>query len=217
MLGALALTGCDDEISPGSLTVTWRTAGLSCADGAITEVQARLFTYDSSDPVAEGMVDCASGRLTLDDLRPGGYSLMLQGFQDGCWTHGARREDIAIRSGAESTAANLPLDRRPRDLVLRWPFAEGGTCVDQDIEQVEVEVVVRGSVTRVVPTLCQPGELLIPGVAPGPLYLSLLGYDANGTPIMSGEKAFSESAFEGMCEGDVEIEVQLSVCDGPTC
>jgi hypothetical protein len=100
---------------------------------------------------------------------------------------------------------------------LRWPFETGGSCVDEGIEQVEVSVVVRGTVTRVVPTLCQPGELLIPSVAPGPLYLSLLAYDANGTAIMSGEKAFAETAFEAMCEGEVDVEVELSLCDGPTC
>lgn len=217
LAAGLLVVGCTDEVEPGELKVTWRTAGLSCADGAITEVRARLYSFRSAEPVAEGTVDCDAREMRLDDLQPGGYSLVLQGYQDGCWTHAARREQVTIRADQEAEALDLPLDRRRRTVALSWAFPDEGGCVEHGVDQIEIEVAVRGTVTRVVPSLCRPGELLIPDVAPGALYLTLLAYDINGTPVMRGQKAFAEGAFDSACEEDVQIEVPLSLCTGPTC
>lgn len=217
ILTALAIGGCEVDDDPGRLAITWRTAGQSCEDGAITDVRASLFNYDSPVPMAEVTADCDAGRLVVDNLPKGGYSLLLEGLQGECWTHAARREDIYIRTGLESTVENVPLDRRARDIAVHWPFADGGACVDYGIEQVEVSVVVRGSLVRMVPSLCRPGALLVPGVAPGPLSLTVLAYDVNGTPIMEGSVAFAETAFDAQCEEPVEAEVELSLCDGPSC
>lgn len=217
MIAGLLAVGCAEELEPGALTVTWRTAGLSCADGAITEVRAQLYSFNDTEPLAEGTVACDARSLRIEDLIPGGYSLVLQGFQDKCWTHGARREQVTIRAGEESEAFDLPLDRRRRTVALSWAFPGGGGCVEHGVEQVEIEVAVRGTITRVVPSLCRPGTLLIPDVAPGALYLTLLAYDINGTPVMRGEKAFAEGAFDAVCDAEVEVEVPLLLCTGPTC
>ena len=217
MLAGFLAVGCADEVEPGALTVTWRTAGLSCADGAITEVRAQLYSFSGTEPVAEGTVECDANSLRLDDLKPGGYSLVLQGFQDGCWTHGARREQITIRADDETEAIDLPLDRRRRAVKLSWAFPNEGGCAEQGVEQIEVEVAVRGTITRVVPSLCRPGSLMIPDVAPGSLFLTLLAYDVNGTAVMRGQKAFVEGAFDEICEDVVEVEVPLTRCVGPTC
>lgn len=217
MIAGLITVGCAEELEPGALTVTWRTAGLSCADGAITEVRAQLYSFSDTEPVAEGTVACDARSMRIEDLSPGGYSLVLQGFQDECWTHGARREQVTIRADEEAEALDLPLDRRRRTVALSWAFPAEGGCVEHGVEQVEIEVAVRGTITRVVPSLCRPGTLLIPDVAPGALYLTLLAYDINGTPVMRGEKAFAEGAFDAVCEPEIEVEVPLSVCMGPTC
>lgn len=217
MSAGLLSMGCTDEVEPGSLTVTWRTAGLSCADGAITEVRALLYSFRARDAVAEGVVSCESGTLQLDDLKPGEYSLELRGFQGECWTHGVRREDVVIRADEEAQAVDLPLDRRRRTVSLSWTFPDDEGCVEHGVEQIEIEVAVRGTVTRVVPSLCRAQELLIPDVAPGALYLTLLAYDANGTAVMRGETAFSEGAFDMQCTELVEVEVPLSLCEGPSC
>ena len=217
MSAGLLSMGCADEVEPGSLTVTWRTAGRSCADGAITEVQALLYSFRARAPVAEAMVPCDSGTVRLDDIKPGGYSLALRGFQGDCWTHGARREDVVVRDDEDAEVIDLPLDRRRRTVSLSWGFPDDGGCVEHGVEQIEIEVAVRGTVTRVVPSLCRAGGLLIPDVAPGALYLTLLAYDANGTPVMRGETAFSEGAFDMQCTEVIDIEVPLSLCEGPTC
>lgn len=218
-IGCLVLTlcGCEDAVEPGELEVTWRTAGLSCADGAITSVRAQLYEYERVEPVADETVECGAGALRLTELVPGGYSLVLQGFQGECLTHDARREDIDIHAGEVASVTNLPLDRRTRSLEVAWPFEGGGTCADYGIQQVQISVAVRGTERRRVPSLCQPGRMVIPDVEPGGLNLTLLAYDANGTAVMRGQAAFVESAFDASCGAQVSVDVQLSLCEGPSC
>lgn len=213
----LAPLGCEDAVEPGELEITWRTAGQSCADGAITSVRALLYEFELVEPVAEATVDCGAENLVLPDLAPGGYSLVLEGYRDDCLTHGARREDITVEAGAVSSALNVPLDRRMRSVEVNWPFEDGGSCADHGIEQVQIRVAVRGTERRRVPSLCRPGRLLIPDVEPGALNIRLLAYDANGTAVMQGSVAFVEAAFDATCEGEVSVEVPLSLCAGPSC
>lgn len=214
---AIAPLGCEDAVEPGDLEITWRTAGMSCADGAITSVRAAIYEFELAAPVAEGTIDCSAGKLTLAELTPGGYSLVLEGYSGTCLTHDARREDVSIESGALVEVRNVPLDRRTRSLEVAWPFADGQTCAEHGIEQVQISVAVRGTERRRVPSLCQPGRILIPDVDPGALNLTLLAYDANGTAVMRGSAAFVESAFDASCEGEVSVEVPLTLCAGPSC
>lgn len=214
---ALGLVGCEDAVQPGELAITWRTAGMSCDDGTITRVRARLFDFESATPMAEGEAPCSDGTITLLDLAPESYSLVLEGFQGDCLTHGTRREDIDIGAGELVEVQNLPLDRRQRTIEVIWPFRDGGDCASHAVEQLEIIVVVRGTERRRVPSLCRPGRLVIPGIEPGALSLKLVGYDGNGTAVVQGDAAFVESAFDATCGADIAIEVPLQSCDGPSC
>jgi hypothetical protein len=216
---AAGLAACGGDDRPGTVTVAWRTGGLSCAQAGIHEVRAELYGYGDNDPAATDHAPCERNELELVGVPPGGYTLYLKGFAgNGCWTHEAR-QDLHVAAGKHRELAPLPLLRRRRAVDVRWPFAAGLDCAGIGAEQVEVTVAVGDEYRLDEVYLCAGGHHRIDGVPPGPMAVTVVALDGDGQPAARGVARFGPEVFDAVPCPDavVEAAVTLAPCQTAEC
>lgn len=140
---AFASCGSEGTEEPGSLRLTWRLGGKSCAELGVVTVRVFLRGADGRDvldtppsfPCAEGM----SG-VVVEDVPAGTYLLVLEGLTtDGHPSYQGTRQGVRIERGKEtvlSQAVNLELKKS--EFLLNWEFPLGtGQCNGNQVVQVE--------------------------------------------------------------------------------
>lgn len=215
---ALALTACDDEPVPATLDLSWQTGLLTCVEAGVSTVRAELYGYGAAEPVRASERLCTDPGLVLTDIGPGDYTIQLKGLDDdGCWTHGARR-DIDLAGGA-ALSVDLPLVRRNRPLYIRWPFENELDCQGNAISQVNVRVDVEDRFSYEADFVCPglAGEL--PATVPaGELRVQITALDDQQRPAALGRITAPEDIFtDNPCEDRIEVRVPLTLCVNPEC
>jgi len=108
----------------------------------LTKINVRA---EQNDEVQnEATVACTdSGEVTLDALTPGIYTLVIEGLNGDPTpraTHRAIQDNVRVTEAKETKSDVLRLSKKPARLHLRWVFADGLQCVDNDVKEVKVEV-----------------------------------------------------------------------------
>ncbi len=217
---ALLAPGCTEAESPGEVEVRWRTGALSCGEAGVGEVRAELFDFDDTDhPSASASTLCEHLQLSILDVDPGEYALVLKGLDaDGCWTHEARRDDLVVSSGEAVVVDDLALKRRVRPIRVKWPFENESDCLGNGIEQVKVTVDVEDHFTEVYTFGCPGLERDIVGIPEGDARFSVVAIDGNGDALAEGTVDIDATQFrEQPCKDRVEVRVGLSVCEEAGC
>ena len=140
----LASSGCGDE-GPGTLIVPYVLgANLDCEERNVTEVRATLADkYDAT-------VDCEVGEVTLSDVPPGKYPLVVEAIaSDGVVImdnidNDARDVEV-VGDGASITLDEaVLLTDAPAKILLLWNFG-ASNCNNAGIDEFDVTVFADGS------------------------------------------------------------------------
>lgn len=216
-----AAVSCAEPPEDGSLRIPWRTGLQTCAEAGLATVRAELYRFGDVEPAATGGDACPLGETQVGAIRPGAYTLLLKGLDDaGCWTHEAKVLDLRVRDGEVRALDSLALFRRRRPLRVRWPFADGQTCADANIDQVEIVVEVEGLYSHAFVSLCRrmEAEVAADELPRGRLTVTVTGYEAGGTPVANGEVERGAEAFLAEpCSDSIGADVVLTPCDEPGC
>jgi hypothetical protein len=216
----LMLPGCTEAESPGEVEVRWRTGALSCGEAGVGEVRAELFDFgDTEFPSASASTVCEHEKLSIEDVDPGEYALVLKGLDaDGCWTHEARRDDLVVSSGEDVVVDELALKRRLRPVQVKWPFANLSDCLGNGVEQVKVTIDVEDRFSEVYTFGCPGLERDIVGVPEGEARFTVVALDGNGDALAEGTVDIDAEQFRASpCEDRVVVLVWLSVCEEAGC
>ncbi len=210
---------CDPPEEPGTLEVSWRTGRLSCAEAGVETVRAELFDFGGAAAAFAAEAGCGDGALTVGDISPGAYSLVLKGMDpSGCWTHEARRDEVSVPAGDTVELAELPLLRRERPLRVRWPFANELDCHGNGVEQVQVTIDIDDRTSQRHVFACPGLAREIPGVPAGDARVTVLAFDATLTPLAMGSVTMSGSDFRAEpCADFVEVRVPMELCAEAGC
>lgn len=138
--------GSEGAEEPGSIRVTWRFGGKTCADLGVATVKASL--HDSKgrevlDPAPTFPCTAGTAGDVLGNVPPGTYTLILDGItEEGKAYYQGKRDGVRVESGKETTvspAVNLELKKS--EALLNWEFPlETGQCNGNQVVQVEVSV-----------------------------------------------------------------------------
>lgn len=218
LVGA-ALLACSEPESPGEVEVRWRTGAFSCDEAGVGVVRAELFDFGGAQATASASASCEVRELSLEEVDPGEYSLVLKGLDtNGCWTHEARRDDLVVSSGAEVVVEELALKRRTRPVKVRWPFENELDCPGNGVEQVEITVDVEDRFTEVYTFGCSGLHRDIIGIPEGEARFVVVAYDANGDALAEGVITIEADHFRAEpCKELVEVRVGLSLCEEAGC
>lgn len=135
----LASSGCGDE-GPGTLIVPYVLgANLDCEERDVTEVRAVL------DDEYDATVDCEVGEVTLSDVPPGKYDLVVEAIaSDGVvimdnLDNDARKVEV-VGDGASITLDDaVLLTDAPAKILLLWNFG-ASNCSNAGIDEFDVTV-----------------------------------------------------------------------------
>ncbi len=215
----LAVGGCTEPSRPGEVEVRWRTGAFSCSEAGVGEVRAELFDFNKTVPSASASTACDHRELSIEDVEPGDYALVLKGLDDdGCWTHEARRDDLVVPSGGEVEVEELALKRRTRPIRVRWPFANEGDCLGNGVEQVRVTIDVEDRFSEVLTFGCPGFERDIADIPEGEARFEVVALDANGDALAEGSISIDADHFRAEpCKELVEVRVPLVLCEEAGC
>lgn len=143
---ALASCGPEGAEDPGSIRVTWRLGGKSCADLGVVTVRASVRDSKEDevlDPLPTFPCPDGTAGVALGGVPPGTYTLVLEGITaDGHPYYQGTRTGVRVESGKETTvspAVNLELKKS--EVLLNWEFPLGtGQCHGNQVVRVEVSV-----------------------------------------------------------------------------
>ncbi len=227
LCAGLALASCGSEgvEDPGSIRVTWRFGGKSCADLGVTTVRASVRDSKGGevlDPLPTFPCTDGTAGVALEGVPPGTYTLVLDGITaDGHPYYQGTRTGVRVESGKETTvspAVNLELKKS--EVLLNWEFPLGtGQCNGNQVVQVEVSVFDSTSSTVyesphpcVLPAETYPDLGVLIGDLRGNEELTFLLYGLNGQSQRThhGEKTVTTVPGER-----VAVNVLLEACPGP--
>ena len=212
-----AAWSCSEAKKPGSIEVAWRIGRLTCDEAGVSTVSVELHDFD--EVRASSAKSCTQTSTRLDEVKAGDYALLMRGLDvDGCWTHEARRDDVAIPAGDVLDLGELVLLRRKRPLLVRWPFENEYDCAANEVEQVQVTIDVDDDFSRTEVFLCPGLAHEIPDVPRGALRVTVIALDADGTAIAWGAVEYASSRFlENPCSNVVEARVPVEICREANC
>ncbi|PRQ07935.1 hypothetical protein [Enhygromyxa salina] len=162
-LAASSLLGCAPDRGPGSLVVSYVLGNnKTCAELGIEEMRAELVQgpADNQTVVYSEDVACADNSdIVLEDLEPGIYSLIVEGYDSNSVavldnlgdTAGERA--IEIFEAAESSH-EASLTARPAQLEIAWRLGVGGfgNCSSEGIDRLRVTAYQVGGSTKLLET-----------------------------------------------------------------
>ena len=222
LLVAAALTlGCSEVAPPGGLDVSWRIGALGCTEAGVDKVFVELYDfYDGTgQPSILDVLPCSEEGTTIENIASGEYTLLLRGVDTNeCWTHEAR-DEVYVQSGSVEIVDPLPLLRRQRPLLIRWPFENERDCFINEVEQVRVIVEVDDRYSEEFFFLCQGLGKELPAEVPlGDVTVRVWGLDVRGRPLALGVASKAASAFTAnACDDEVEVRVPLALCETAEC
>lgn len=143
---ALALASCGSEGTedPGSIRVTWRFGGKTCADLGVVTVRASVRDSKGKDALEPTPTfPCSDGTVgvVIEDVPPGTYTLILEGMTaEGHPYYQGTRTGVRVESGKETTVSpTINLELKKSEVLLNWEFPSGtGFCNGNGVVQVEV-------------------------------------------------------------------------------
>lgn len=147
LLGALALSACNNDTPLGSLTVPFQIGtnnvcsykNPSDEDVPVSSVRVSLYrkgTLDMAEPVAVADAPCADGEVLFEDVTAGNYNVVAEGINgDGLvvFDNGSSAaEDFAeVLEGQDILAESVRLTLTPVKVLLRWKFGFGNNQCTQ--------------------------------------------------------------------------------------
>ncbi|MEE2789752.1 MAG: hypothetical protein VX589_20595 [Myxococcota bacterium] len=225
-LGLSLLSACGQEQATGSLYLLWKSGTSTCDELGIETLRVELFDY--SDDVILKETRCTDeqmGRgversIQLDGVPTGGYTLLMSGLnKQGCITHQVRR-DISVPEGTLTRLDNLVLDRRRRDLQVRWYFEDQQPCADVGVENVMIEARSPSGEELTKRWACSGGTVLFreKRVPLGSLTVSIQGFDKGGNIVAYGGVSLDRRTLtDGLCDDTMVVDVALEVCAFANC
>lgn len=140
----IAAAACDTGPgTPGTLRAHW-TLGpvVTCDDLHLVSLEARAMAGSLALASAVGPCDpaAADGTLTLVEVPPGAYQVVVLGFDtEGVPTYrGESSGSVAVPDGGEADSLPIRLEEAPARLVVDWDV--GGKCSNAGIDRVLVSL-----------------------------------------------------------------------------
>ncbi len=220
---ALASCGSEGAEEPGSIRVTWRFGGKTCADLGVETVRVSVRLPDGGNVLEPAPTfPCPDGAAVVGDVPPGTYNLVLEGLTaDGHPYYQGTRTGVRVESGKETTVApTINLELKKSEVLLNWEFPSGtGFCNGNEVVQVEVSAfdststaVYEGTHPCILPAETYPDNgVLISGLRGNEeLTFLLYGQNKSGQKTHHGEKKVTTVPGERSA-----VNVVLEPCPGP--
>ncbi len=142
-LTLLPALGCGDDApaAPGAIDVKWTLGPVAtCGSLHLTRIEARAYRGTTLENTVSA--DCpangSSGTLTIDELTPAKYKVVVEGFDatdKGTWL--IESTSLTVSSGKTAESPQLRLEEKPAALIVDWTLP-GGKCATSNIDRVEV-------------------------------------------------------------------------------
>ncbi len=140
---ALLISGCEPGIlQPGSINARWTLSPNTCEKLHLKTIVARAVR--DGETVTETTVPCTDdGEILLEGLDPATYSIEIEGFNGDSTprgTHMESQDNISVLEGQTQQTMELRLLEKQARVHLRWKFADGFGCIDNEITTISVGI-----------------------------------------------------------------------------